>query len=304
MRNPRPMRVLSLCCTIAGLVGACAPKVEQTAVRVAPKTLRQAPQANFTQAELAQIDRNCPLGRPKLDPSFGFGPTRFVIREGYVLEHSSMDKIALWVCEGITPRQLGGTLTRADAFQPDPLLPEGERAELSDYRKSGYDRGHMAPAGNQTTSQRLKKETFYLSNMAPQEPQLNQQIWAALEAKARDWLATRRGGYVITGGLFYDPEEDDPAKADGLIPYDEIGPDKVAVPTHFYKIVVRKDQSGRWEAIAFVMENRGYPRPFDLSAFEQPIDWIEEHAGIDFMPELDSGEEGRVEATAPPIWTP
>ena len=303
MSTLRRTRILALLAVSAAGAG-CARHVEETAVRVAPVTRLQARQANFSQTELALIDRNCPLGRPKLDPTFDFGPTKFIIREGYVLQHSSKDKIPIWVCEGITPAQLSGSLTRADAFQADPELPTGERAELADYKKSGYDRGHMAPAGDQTTDARLKRETFYLSNMAPQKPQLNQQIWAALEAKAREWLSQRGGGYIITGGLFYDPDEEDPAKADGLITHEEIGPDKVAVPTHFYKVVVSKDSAGRWDAIAFVMENHGYPRPFDFSVFERSVDWIEAHAGLDFMPDLDSAEEPRVEGTTPALWTP
>jgi endonuclease G, mitochondrial len=286
------------------LLAGCARAGEETAVRVAPRTQRAALQANFTQRELALIEHHCPLGRPKLDPAFGFGPTRFVIREGYVLQHSSRDKIPIWVCEGIAPDQLSGSLTRADAFHADTLLPAGERAELADYKGSGYDRGHLAPAADQTKDARLKRETFFLSNMSPQVPQLNQQIWKALEEKARSWLLARGGGYVITGSLFYDPAEDVPGTADGLIPFAEIGKGKVAVPTHFYKIVISKDQAGRWQAIAFVMENKGYPRPFDFSAFERKVDWIEERAGVDFMPDLDTQDEPRVEGSVPPLWTP
>lgn len=283
---------------------ACAPRSAQQAVRVAPRTAFAAPQANFSQEDIARIERNCPMGRPRVDPSFGFGPMRFVIRDGYVLQHSSRDKIPIWVCEGIAVPQLSGSLTRANAFAPDPLLPKGERAELADYKGSGFDRGHMAPAADQSTDAELKRETFFLSNMAPQVPRLNQQIWAALEAQARQWLVTRGGGHIITGGLFYDPKEDDAATADGLIDFAEIGSGKVAVPTHFYKIVVAKNPGGQLDAIAFVMENKSYPRPFDFSQFIRSIDWIEGQAGIDFMPELDLTAEQRVETTTPALWTP
>jgi endonuclease G len=261
-----------------------------------------AAQANFTQEQLARIERNCPLGRPRLDPDFGFGPTRFVIRRGYVLEHSSRDRIPLWVCERISPAQVGGSETRVNAFQADPELPVGERAELSDYRGSGYDRGHMAPAGDQTTDASLKRETFYLSNMAPQKARLNREIWAALEDSTRQWLQRRGGGYVITGGLFYDPKEESPTTADGLIPYFQIGIDLVAVPTHFYKIIVTKDAANHWHAIAFVLENRAYPRPFQLAQFIRSVDWVEERAGIDVMPDLPAADEPAVESATPALW--
>jgi endonuclease G, mitochondrial len=288
----------------AGLVVGCAGGAVQEGVRVAPRTTLAARQANFSEEDNRRIRRNCPEGRPTLDPEFGFGPTRFVIREGYVLQHSSRDKIPIWVCEGIEPAQLRGALTRSNPFAPDPLLPAGERSELADYRGSGFDRGHMAPAGDQTVDEDRKKETFFLSNMAPQVPRMNQQIWGTLEAKARDWLAARGGGFILTGGLFYDPKEDDATTADGLINFEQIGQDLVAVPTHFFKIVVAKGQGGRWEAIGFVLENRAYERPFDFSQFIRSIDWIEEHAGVDFMPDLDPMEEGRVEGSQPALWTP
>lgn len=297
------MRRLGLL-ALAALAVGCAGTAPQPALRIDPKPRVAALQANFTQAQLQLIGQNCPLGRPTLDPEFDFGPTRFVIRQGYVLEHSSRDKIPIWVCEGITPAQLGGTAPRKDAFQPDPQLPPGLRAELKDYKGSGYDRGHMAPAGDQTVDPVLKRETFYLSNMSPQEGPLNQRIWAALEDQARAWLTQRGGGWIITGGLFYDPDEEDPTKADGFIPYQEIGPDRVAVPTHFYKIVVSKSQAGVWDAIAFVMENHGYPAPFNFSQFIRSIDWIEEHTGINFMPDLAVMDESRVEGSTPVLWTP
>lgn len=98
-----------------------------------------------------------------------------------MLEHSAVEKIPLWVAEHVTAAQFGGDVTRDDKFQPDPLLKPGARAELADYKGSGYDRGHQAPAGNETRDEKLKSETFYLSNMAPQAPRMNQQIWRKLE---------------------------------------------------------------------------------------------------------------------------
>lgn len=295
-------RIAALLLCIAAQAG-CGGSVHQ-ATRVDPRPRVAALQANFTVDQLRMIDTNCPLGRPKPDPAFNFGPTRFVIREGYVLEHSSQDKIPLWVCEGIQPAQLGGSLDRSNAFHPDPQLPAGQRAELKDYKGSGFDRGHMAPAGDQTVDATRKDETFFLSNMSPQVPAMNQRIWAALEGKARDWLTARGGGWILTGPLFYDPKEDNPATADGFIDFSQIGPGNVAVPTHFYKIVVARNAAGAFEAIGFVMENRSFKTPFDFSVFIKSIDWIEEHAGIDFLPELAATDEARVEGATPPIWTP
>ena len=299
-----PRNDVARICTLAALAAAlsgCATGGHRMTVRPAPRTAAVALQANFTQAQLALIERHCPLGRPRLDAGFGFGPTRFVIRDGFVLEHSSADKIPIWVCEGVTVEQIAGSEERTNAFKPDPMLPAGERSELKDYKGTGLDRGHMAPAANQSVDARLKAETFFLSNMAPQQPDMNRQIWNALEAEVRDWLRTRGGGHVITGGFFYDPAEDDASTADGLIEHGEIG-SGVAVPTHFYKIVAVEDQDGGWDAIAFVMENRKYVRPFDFATFIRSIDWIEERAGVDFMPDLDAELEEAVEVPVPALW--
>jgi endonuclease G len=203
--------------------------------------------------------KNCgDYGLPKLDPTQNFGPTTVIYREGYVLDHSSTDKIALWVCEGFTRKQWDPPNTnRKDVFEPDPLLPKNQRAELQDYKGSKLDRGHQAPAGD-FKDQELKDQSFFLSNMAPQSPPLNQQFWRLLEDKVRKWATATSGIYVFTGGFFYDPKEEDPATATGQIHYRRIGRDEVAVPTHFYKVVFGKDEDKQWRAVGFVVENRKY----------------------------------------------
>jgi DNA/RNA endonuclease G (NUC1) len=276
--------------------------------RPAPHTALRRAEAGLTPEEQERVDRNCgSFGVPKTDSEWPFGPTKLVFRDGYVLQHSSIDKIPLWVCEGIVAEQLTGSATRdSGTFKPDPLLPAGKRAELADYKGSGYDRGHQAPAGDQVKEQRLKDETFFLSNMAPQVPAHNQQIWRVLEETVRDWVKDGHleVAHVITGGFFYDPEEDDPQTADGEIPYKTVGDGQVAVPTHFYKIVLGRPSAGEWQAIGFVIENKRFHRPFDFASFIKPVDWIEERTGLDFFPELGPQDEERLERAASPMWFP
>jgi endonuclease G len=287
------------------LTFACATAPHTANRRVAKVTVFDdgvVPVTALTAADTARMERLCFEGCPVVDPDFGLGPTVIVTRDGYVLEHSSTDKIPLWVAEHVESAQLSGNVKRKDKFAADPLLKSGKRSELADYKGSGYDRGHQAPAGNQTTVPRLKEETFFLSNMAPQEGALNQQIWAALEDQTRDWAKAAGSAFILTGGFFYDPAEENPNTADGLVDYFTIGTGAVAVPTHFYKIVMKRDAGGQARAIAFVAENRGYPRPFDFAALIQPIDWIEERTGLNFMPELSAAEEAALEEQASPMW--
>jgi endonuclease G, mitochondrial len=289
----------------AFLAAGCARSPVKTGVRPAIGTNYALQQAGLSAAEQARLDAQCPLGQPKLRQADDYGMTYLVAREGYALEESEKDKIPIWVCERITRFQVTGPLTGARiSFRADPLLPREARAVDSDYDRSGFDRGHQAPLANQTRSQRLRDETFFLSNAVPQNSRLNRQAWAALEARVRGWAEARDTIYSITGPLFWDPREDDPSTARGYVNYNWIG-NHVSVPTHIYKIVIarRPDRSG-WEAIAFVVANKALDRPPDWSPFIKPVSWIEKRAGIVFFPKLSSAEAAGVLNAAATMWQP
>jgi DNA/RNA endonuclease G (NUC1) len=300
------MRIRSIkvaLCVLLGLTAGYCRSVIRT--RMAPGSTVARARSLPDAEQRARMERICFMGCPKLDPeASGIGPlTSLVVRDGYILQHSALDKIPLWVAEHVTKEQLGGGQTRDDKFRPDPDLKPGSRAELADYKRSGFDRGHQAPAGNQTTDARLKAETFYLSNMVPQVPRMNQQIWRELEDLARSWTLKFGETYQITGPMFYDPAEDDPATADGMVSHKAIGKNLVAVPTHIYKIVLaRRTPGGPMEAIAFVIENKAFNRPFRFEKFIQSIEWIERHTGIDFQPAMDPAQQQALERTVPSMW--
>lgn len=270
----------------------------RTRHRVAVYSRHAKQHSGFTEAQNRLIATHCVFGMPRIVSRTAEAPTRYVFRNGFVLEHSSLDKIPLWVCERVTRAQISGqSVGRSNRFFPEPQLEGFPRAELIDYRGSGFDRGHMAPAGNQVSDRRLKDETFSLANMSPQAPQLNQQIWRELEDTTREWARRWSPAYMITGNLFYDPAEDSPETADGIVNYSTIGPGEVAVPTHCYKIVIAREPRGRWRAIGFVMPNAGQSRPFRFQPYVRSIDWIEERSGLNFLPDLTAAEEAALEAT-------
>lgn len=234
------------------------------------------------------MKRHCFAGCPVLErDAYDHGDTFVIAREGYVLEASAQDKIPLWVAERVSRAQLDGDATRTARFQPDPLLPRGRRSEPKDYRNVPFDRGHQAAPGNQNRNQLRKDETFFMSNVAPQVPDFNRQAWKYLETLVRKWVRTRGTVWVISGGFFYDPKEEDPSSATGVVIYKVIGPNRVAVPTHFFKIVIAQNpDTSALEAIAFVLANRRYAEPYDAQGYVHSIQWIEERTGIHFMPEL------------------
>jgi len=239
------------------------------------------------------------------------GPITIIRREGYVLGHGAQTKVPYWVCERLTIQDLRGKLqgrSETEPFNPDPLLPEGARAELADYKNSGYARGHMSPDANRTQNP-AKDETYFLSNMVPQWGPFNSGMWSQLEARVRRWACSRGTVWVITGPLWYDPQEADPEKADGHVKFFSIGPGKVAVPTHTFKIVLSKKAAAppaqeSWDALGFVMPNReDFPKGTYLPEYLKSIDWIEAHSGFDFFSDLNDSEETALESMTPwAIW--
>lgn len=283
----------------------CATPASTGGVRPVIGTTYSEQQAALSAENEARLNAQCPFGRPQLRRAADFGMTYVIAREGYALEESEKDKIPLWVCERITRYQVTGPLTGGRIpFRGDPLLPPAARAVDADYRGSGYDRGHQAPLANQTRSQRLRDETFFLSNVVPQNSRLNQQAWAALEERVRDWAAERDTIYSITGPLFWDPREDDPSTARGYVEYEWIG-NKVSVPTHLYKIVIgRKRGTQGWDAVAFVFPNQPYDKDVDFKDFIQSIAWIQRRAGIVFFPTLPSTAAADVINSTGVMWDP
>lgn len=257
-------------------------------------------EAGFTAQQTKLAASLCFKGMPQ-KTSEQLGPTEFIFRQGYVLEHSSLDKIPLWVCEHVTKAQLGTDTDRSDRFKTDPNL-KGPHSTPADYNSSGYDRGHQAPAGNQGKNQQLQDQTFYMSNIAPQRPKMNRNAWKALETQTRQWVSTYSEAWEFTGPIFYDPKEDNPATANGTVSYVAIGRDAVSVPTHFYKIVIVRDGAS-WKSIAFVFPNVStYKSPYHIEQYLQSIAWIEAHTGLNFMPDLTSQQKLNLESHVATMW--
>ncbi len=235
---------------------------------------------------------NCLGGAPATTAPRGHNPLLFVSREGYSLGYSGFMRSALWVCEIIEANELTGDAKRKNRFKADPLIPGQWQSQLSDYKYSGFDRGHLAAAGNYKHDQELNNESFYLSNMAPQVPGFNQQIWRELEELSREYVDEFDTGiYVITGGFLEDHRE-----------LRSIGANKVVVPSHFYKILVRESY-GEHTSLAFVLENRKHRRPFHFAAFLVSIDSIEARTGQDFFPRMPATEQRQLEgAAAAGLW--
>lgn len=214
------------------------------------------------------------------------GPV-LLCRLTYLVAYDAQTKDPDWVAYHLLAGRLDGPVHRTDDFRPDPDLPLGGRAELSDYRGSGYDRGHMLPAADNKWSEKAMHESFLLSNISPQVGNgFNRGIWAKLEALVRDWTRQRGELYVVTGPVFVGP------------PLAYIGPDRVAVPTHFFKVIF---DPVRAQAIAFLLPNTSLPTS-TLPAYVTSVRHIEELTGLDFLSRLDDRVEAVVETSVSHMW--
>ena len=201
-------------------------------------------------------------------------------RIGYTVSYNNEYKTPYWVAWELKRRETKGDEERMSKFMPDPDLPEPS-ADHNDYTNSGYDRGHMAPAADMKWNKQAMEESFYMSNICPQNPNLNRGDWNDLEEKSRQW-AKKYGAVYIACGPIYDTKR--PKR---------IGNNKVAVPHAFYKVILINDKKNP-QAIGFIFPNSAGHKP--LKKYMVTVDSVEKRTDIDFFPALPDEIENRIEA--------
>ena len=146
-------------------------------------------------------------------------------RPGYALGYIEYHEQPAWVIYIMTKAEAATKVAkRTNKFRTDPEIPTGS-ATTGDYRRSGYDRGHLAPAADMAFSWQTMADSFFMSNMSPQKPAFNRGIWKDLEALVRGFAITERKIVVVTGPIL-------PKKKTVTI-----GTNQVTVPTHYYKVI-------------------------------------------------------------------
>jgi len=213
---------------------------------------------------------------------FGFpGLDQVRAHQDYVMSYDRRNKVPHWVFEHLTRDNVHKTegVDRAKCdFVEDKSIHPYFRSLNTDYKYSGFDRGHMAPAGNHRKTQEMCNETFLLTNMAPQVGKgFNRDKWEHLERYVRKLTKLYRNVYVCTGPLYLPHLEQDGRR---YIKFQVIGDNNVSVPTHFFKVVVGELDDGFLELESFVMPNRALPDETALSTFHVPLDSVERAAGL------------------------
>ena len=206
---------------------------------------------------------------------------QIVHHQNYSLSYSEPHEQAEWVAYELKASHLSTTNHKRPYFEIDKAVKTGA-ANWRNYKKSGYDRGHLCPAGDRRFTKEAHDETFLTSNISPQEHKFNAGVWNRLEQKVRYWAKKNDGVFVVTGGVLQS----------GL---KTIGDEDVAVPNQFYKVIL-DNTNGKIKVLAFLMNHENSDLP--LYKFVVSIDAIETLTGIDFFPELDDNLENKLEASS------
>lgn len=200
-------------------------------------------------------------------------------RVGYVASYNKDWRLPNWVGWILTADHTTGPYKRKGvSFQEDMEVPE-PRVTTFDYQRSGYDRGHMCPSGDNKWSRKAQEDCFLMTNICPQTHTLNAGDWNDLEQQCRRWAQKYEDIYIVAGPIVRKESRK------------RIGRAKVVVPDAFFKVVLHTG-AGAW-GIGFVYENND--EHHSMSERATTIDEVEELTGINFFPTLAADLEKRVE---------
>ena len=214
--------------------------------------------------------------------TFDYLPTsttnQIVKHDYYTLSYNEKYEQAEWVAYELKKSYVRSSNFDRPYFIEDSKVKTGS-ADWRNYKKSGYDKGHLCPAGDMEFAINAYNDTFFTSNISPQLHDFNGGVWNRLEQKVRYWATKYDGVYVITAGVLQPNLK-------------TIGQEQVLVPNYFYKILL-DNSNGQYKMIAFLVPNAKSNKP--LYEFVVSVDSIEKMTGIDFFPKLDGKTENSLE---------
>lgn len=197
----------------------------------------------------------------------------------YTLSYAEEFEQAEWVAYFLNKEDIKYVNYKRPLFELDDKIITGS-AHWRNYKKSGYNKGHLLPAGDRRANFEEYEETFLTSNISPQTYKFNSGVWNRLEQKVRYWAEKYDGLYIVTAGVLTDNLK-------------TIGFENVAVPKYFYKVLLTQDKK---RMIGFLVPHKELNNP--LYEFVVSVDSIEKLTGIDFFPELDDEIENKLEANS------
>lgn len=213
-----------------------------------------------------------------------------VQHEGFTLSYNKKHLLPNWVAWLLTRERTQGKEKRADNFQPDEKIKKGPVAEDSDYRGSGYDRGHMCPAADCMHNRQSMNDCFLLSNICPQTHNLNAGDWKELETKTRQWAQRYDSIFVVCGPVLQKGHR-----------YPKVGQNQVTVPEQFFKVLLRFTSPRQAQAIGFIYDNSEESN-HPLEYYAVTVDSVEALTGINFFSKLEKSIERKAESQYDMKW--
>lgn len=230
-------------------------------------------------------DKNNIEVTPISHSDFNFLPTSttnvIIEHQNYVLSYNETFEQAEWVAYELKNKHLSNTNRNRPYFIQDKKV-KTQSADYRNYKKSGYTKGHLCPAGDRKFSKTAYDETFLTSNISPQKADFNGGVWNRLEQKTRYWASKDKQLFIVTGGVLKKNLK-------------TIGKEKVAVPKQFYKVLLDYSEP-KIKAIAFLVPHAASKAP--LYTFVVSIDNLEKLTNIDFFPALPDEIETKLEASS------
>lgn len=210
-----------------------------------------------------------------------------LVKSQFIVSYDIDNLCPYYVCWSLDADRVKGTVGRTDNFHADPVMTGDCRVETSDYSGSGYDRGHMCPAADNKNSEVAMDESFCMTNICPQNQNLNRGAWNELEQLCRDWARDYGTLYVCCGPIF---DSDKPRKIGTRSDV------KISVPDRFFKVLLYMGRVSR--AIGFVFPNKECYE--DIRDYAVSVDEVERITGMDFFFHLDDELEDKLESECNP----
>lgn len=276
-------KIISIIIVAAGLVMASCRDTAKQPVAQQGQDERQ--ETFFDNSASAEVNKQKQKKKSKnLElPARSKGGDEIVLhRKGYTVSYDKQRKTPRWVAWHLTADHAQGDVERHENLFHDDLDVPSPRATDNDYYNSGYDRGHMCPAGDNKWSRDAMNETFLFTNICPQVHGLNAGAWNDLELACRSWARKYGDVYIACGPIY----EGTPRT---------IGRNRVAVPTAFFKVILCMRGQGAPKSIGFIYPNASTSRK--MFSYAMSVDEVERRTGIDFFTNLEDNTEEQVEHT-------
>lgn len=207
---------------------------------------------------------------------------QILYKKAMTISYNKQMRTPNWVAYQLLKADMDGTATREPEFYQDFDVEAKYRVSTYDYSRSGYDRGHMAPAGDFSGDSKAKKQTFYMTNVCPQNHTLNGDSWNTLEKQCRAWARREGGIYSVVGPIYTSTNPE------------RIGTHKVAVPDKFFRCILSL-RKGHEKAIGFIYDNTSNRQRIAHAACS--VDEVEKMTGLDFFTALPDKLEDKLESS-------